>query len=153
MRSLELKIPPVIVVLIAGALMWGISRGVPKLHVTVPARNIVATAIAVIGAAISLMGVMAFRRAGTTVNPLEPNFSSKLVASGIYKRTRNPMYLGFLLLLIGWGVWLSNALALVIIPIFIGYMNRFQILPEERALSSIFGQEFPAYKSKVGRWL
>ena len=65
----------------------------------------------------------------------------------------NPMYLGLALTLLGWGVFLSNALAFVFIPAFIVYMNRFQIGPEERALEFLFAQDFLAYKAKVRRWL
>jgi protein-S-isoprenylcysteine O-methyltransferase Ste14 len=75
------------------------------------------------------------------------------VISGIYKLSRNPMYLGFLLVLVGWAVFLSNALAFVFVPAFIFYMNRFQIDPEEKALVGKFGQEFVDYKSRVRQWL
>jgi protein-S-isoprenylcysteine O-methyltransferase Ste14 len=75
------------------------------------------------------------------------------VRSGVYSFTRNPMYLGFLLVLVGWATFLSNALAFLILPAFILYMNRFQIEPEERALASLFAEEFVAYKSRVRRWL
>jgi protein-S-isoprenylcysteine O-methyltransferase Ste14 len=84
---------------------------------------------------------------------MDPASSSSLVLSGIYKFSRNPMYLGFLLALFGWAVFLSNALAFVFLPAFIFYMNRFQIEPEEKALAGKFGQEFVDYKSRVRRWL
>jgi len=73
--------------------------------------------------------------------------------SGVYRLTRNPMYLGFLLVLLGWAIFLSNALAFLLLPAFIFYMNRFQIEPEEKALTSLFGQQFVAYTSRVRRWL
>ena len=79
--------------------------------------------------------------------------SSALVRSGVYKLTRNPMYLGFLMLLSGWGIYLSNAGALLFVPMFLVYMNRFQIEREERALTSRFGQEFVEYATQVRRWL
>lgn len=87
------------------------------------------------------------------MNPLKPDTSSALVRSGVYNLTRNPMYLGFLMLLIGWGIYLSNAVALLFVPpMFLMYMNRFQIEPEERALTSRFGQEFIEYTTRVRRW-
>ena len=92
-------------------------------------------------------------RAGTTVNPIKPETAGSLVVSGIYRRTRNPMYLGFLLGLAGWAVFLSNALAFIFLPVFVLYLNRFQIRREERALASVFGKDFAAYQSKVRRWL
>ena len=63
------------------------------------------------------------------------------------------MYLGLLVILLGWAIFLANALAFVLLPAFILYMNRFQIEPGERALASLFGQEFVSYKSCVRRWL
>ena len=99
------------------------------------------------------LGILEFKRAKTTVNPTKPGLSSSLVRSGIYRHTRNPMYLGFLLILVGWATWTANLLAFVVLPVFVLYMNRFQIKPEERALTSIFGDEFKAYCSETRRWI
>jgi len=84
---------------------------------------------------------------------MTPQSASALVVSGIYRFTRNPMYVGFLFVLLGWAVWLSNGLSFLFLPAFVLYMNRFQIQPEERALHARFGQEFVAYTSRVRRWL
>jgi len=75
------------------------------------------------------------------------------VTSGIYRYTRNPMYLGLLLILLGWAVFLANIVAFIFLPAFIAYLNRFQIRPEEKAMASLFGQDFANYRSKVRRWL
>jgi protein-S-isoprenylcysteine O-methyltransferase Ste14 len=99
MRALDLKIPPVAVVLIAGALMWLSSRIAPTLGFVIPMRDFIAVAIALLGATTSILGVVSFRHAGTTVNPLTPTASSSLVRSGVYTVSRNPMYLGFAILL------------------------------------------------------
>ena len=153
MHVLELKIPPVAVVLAAAALMWLVAWAVPAFKFQLPARDLVAMSFALAGAVTSALGVVSFRRARTTVNPMKPELSSSLVASGIYGLTRNPMYLGFLLVLLGWAVFLSSVLAFLFLPAFILYMNRFQIDPEERALAALFGQEFTAYKARARRWL
>jgi protein-S-isoprenylcysteine O-methyltransferase Ste14 len=84
---------------------------------------------------------------------MKPESSSSLVVSGIYRWSRNPMYLGFLLGLLGWAIFLSNVLAFLFLPVFILYMNRFQIEPEEKALAVLFGKQFAAYKSRVRQWL
>ena len=84
---------------------------------------------------------------------MKPELSSSLVQSGIYTLTRNPMYLGFFLVLVAWAVYLSNALAFLILPVFIAYMNRFQIEPEERALKTLFGDAFTEYATRVRRWI
>jgi protein-S-isoprenylcysteine O-methyltransferase Ste14 len=95
MRVLELKIPPVAVVLVTAVLMWVGSSAAPTLGLVVPARDLVALCLVVAGSVTSILGVVSFRRAGTTVNPLTPGASSTLVRSGVYTLTRNPMYLGF----------------------------------------------------------
>lgn len=153
MRFLELKVPPPVVALFMAGLSWLASWAAPTLGFVLPHGNGVVLALLVAGVCVAMLGVASFRRARTTVNPLKPEKSSALVMSGIYRYTRNPMYLGLLLVLLGWASFLANALAFVFLPVFILYMNRFQIEPEERVLVSRFGQEFTAYLSKVRRWL
>ncbi|HEX6439024.1 MAG TPA: isoprenylcysteine carboxylmethyltransferase family protein [Candidatus Binatia bacterium] len=153
MRVLVLKVPPLAVGVLLAALMWLVSRAMPALSFVFPGRKSLALSFAITGAMIIIVGVASFRRAKTTINPMKPESSSSLVVSGIYKFSRNPMYLGFLLVLVGWAVFLSNALAFIFLPVFICYMNRFQIEPEEKALAGKFGQEFVDYKSRVRRWL
>lgn len=153
MRTLELKIPPVVLGLVLGAAMYATARFMPGFGFALSAGPIIATGLAVIGAVIALLGVVSFRRVGTTVNPLQPAAASQLVVSGIYRRTRNPMYLGMLLVLLGWGVFLRNGLAFIPAAAFIPLMNRLQIGPEERILAATFGPAFTAYQSAVRRWL
>ena len=153
MHVLELKVPPVAVVLVTAGCMWLVAWAVPALGFRFPARDLVAMSLALAGAVTSALGVISFRRAGTTVNPMKPESSSSLVTSGIYKLTRNTMYLGSILVLLGWSVYLSSLPAFLFLPAFIVYMNHFQIEPEERALAALFGQEFTAYKVRARRWL
>jgi protein-S-isoprenylcysteine O-methyltransferase Ste14 len=152
-RALDLKVPPVAVVVVTAALMWLGARALPRSDFLLPGRPWVAGGIALAGALLAVLGVVSFQRAKTTVNPMSPGSSSALVTSGVYRMTRNPMYLGFLLILLGWAAWLSNAMALVPVPGFALYLDCFQIRPEERALASRFGQEFNAYKARVRRWI
>ena len=153
MQALELKIPPpAVAVLIAGA-MWGISLVVPLLEMPTFIRVAAALAIALAGVGFSLAGVISFRRARTTVNPMKPETTSSLVCSGIYRVTRNPMYVGLLFVLVAWAVFLSSVWALLGPLAFVLYINRFQIAPEERVLSTMFGTSYSAYKSRVRRWL
>lgn len=153
MQRLELKIPPLPLVLLAGGSMWLIAWITPALGFVFPARLIWAAGVVVIGIVIAAMGIFSFWMAKTTVNPMKPDSSSALVVTGIYRLTRNPMYLGFLWILLGWGIFLSNALAFLILPGFVLYMNRFQIGPEERALTRLFGQAFVTYRTQVRRWI
>ena len=107
MGALELKIPPVILVLLAGAAMWALSAAAPSFAWQVPYRQAVAFALAVSGLTVAVVGVVSFRRASTTVNPIRPQDTSSLVTTGIYRLSRNPMYLGFLLLLVAWAMLLA----------------------------------------------
>lgn len=150
---LDIKVPPLVIVLIVAAMMWLVARVAPEGRVLFPGRNGFAICFVLAGIVIISLGMAAIRRAGTTVNPMKPESASALVNTGIYKRTRNPMYLGLLLVLLAWAIFLSNGLTFLFLPLFIVYMNRFQIEPEERALASNFGEEFVAYKAKVRRWI
>lgn len=153
MTTLELRVPPLAVVLIAGVLMGVIALGTPPLEWLRAVRVACGAAIASIGILVAVSGVVAFRRARTTVNPMRPDGASSLVVGGIYRYTRNPMYLGMLLVLIGWAAYLARPWALMVLPVLVIYMNRFQIGPEERVLVGIFGAEFEAYRRRVRRWL
>ena len=153
MRVLELKIPPPAVALVNALLMWLASRSSPVLAFVFPVANLLAVGLAAIGLTVAISGVVTFRLARTTLNPTKPEASSSLVSWGIYRITRNPMYLGLLLELTAWAIFLSNWLAFLFLPVFVIYINRFQIVPEERALTSLFAREFVDYQSRVRRWL
>ncbi len=153
MRALELKVPPLVVVLVVAAAMWLVATWVPSLSVAIPWRVAIAASLAVVGLAFAVAGVLAFRRARTTVNPTTPEATSSIVATGVYRISRNPMYVGMLFLLAGWATFVSNLLALLLLPVFVVYMNLFQIGPEERALSAHFGREYASYMRSVRRWL
>ncbi len=153
MRILENRIPPPIVALVVGLAMWGIASSTPTVPAGDSSQLIAASAIALIGVFFCIAGVVSFRLAKTTVNPLKPEKATSLVCSGIYRVSRNPMYVGFALFLLAWAVYLASLWALPGVAGFVLYINRFQIVPEERALSALFGGEFEEYKSRVKRWL
>lgn len=153
MQALELKIPPPVVALTVAVAMWGISLVTPRLETSTVFRGIAVLAIAILALGLSVAGVMVFRHARTTSNPLAPEKASSLVTSGVYRLTRNPMYLGLSLVLLAWAVFLSAPAALLGPLIFVLYISRFQIVPEERALTKLFGRTFADYKARVRRWL
>lgn len=153
MRLLELKVPPLIVFALTGALIWLVARASPDFHIEIPGREFIAAGLFVAGVAVAMIGVVSFRRARTTVNPLDPALASALVISGVYRWTRNPMYLGTLLCLLGWAAFKENAIGFLLLPGFVGYLNRFQIVPEEAALRERFGAEFESYRARVRRWI
>lgn len=153
MHNLELKVPPVAVVGAFATAMWLVSMVSPACQVSLPSRHLPALVLMAAGAGVALSGVLSFARAMTTVNPLKPETATALVESGIFRITRNPMYLGLLVVLLGWAVFLANGMALLMVPGFVLYMNRFQIAPEERALLARFGNVFANYTRRVRRWL
>jgi protein-S-isoprenylcysteine O-methyltransferase Ste14 len=150
---LELKIPPLLVLFIMAGAMLGVTYAAPTLSFRMPGRTVVALAFATLGVGSAIAGVIAFRQQHTTVNPLTPGASSAIVTGGIYRVSRNPMYLGFLLVLIGGAVYLANAGAALFLPAFVAYLTRYQIQPEERALLAKFGSQYAEYMSRVRRWL
>ena len=152
-QTLELKVPPPAVTLLMAIAMWLAVSTSSALAFALPGRLAVAIALAVLGGAISAAGIVSFRRARTTVNPTRPDAASSLVATGIYRFTRNPMYLGLFLVLVGWAAYLSNAVAFAGPLLFALYINRFQIVPEERALAAKFGAAFDDYRRRTRRWI
>ncbi len=149
------KIPPPIVAIVTASLMWVISKLIPVGLFDLPMglQVWVFVFFAFTGITLMLTGVFAFRKSKTTLNPFEPEQASSLILSGIYQKTRNPMYLGMLLILFGWAIFLGNAAAFLVLPVFVIFMNKFQILPEEKALEKLFGQEFSDYLLSVRRWI
>ncbi len=153
MRSLEHRIPPLLVAVLIAVAMWPLSATLPKVSVSPQLRIALAVAMALVGAAFSIAGAVAFRRAETTVDPLHPGRASTLVVDGVYRVTRNPIYVGLLLGLVALAVALASPVSLAGPVAFIVYINRFQIEPEERALLSKFGSEYETYMSSARRWL
>ena len=153
MSRLDLKIPPVVVFLIFGAIMWPLSKNVLSAAFALPGSWVIAIVLALVGFGVATSGFIAFRRHETTVNPTKPEEASSMVAVGAYRYTRNPMYLGLVIGLTAWAVYLSNAAALLSVVVFALYMTQFQIKPEERALQAKFGSNYDTYKAAVRRWL
>ena len=153
MSALDAKVPPPLVALIIGTGMWLASRAFGPTSVSFPVHLGLAAVLFLLGLGISVAGVREIRRAKTTINPTKPETASALVSTGIYRYTRNPMYLGMATWLLAWAAWLAAPVGLLGVPLFMLYMNRFQIMPEERALTSLFGGEFAAFKERVRRWL
>ena len=149
-RDMELKIPPIAAF---AALMVAVTSMLPGLIWLVPGRLVIAVGMALIGGAISLFGVVAFRRHHTTVNPMAPATATTIVSTGPYRFTRNPMYVGFILGLTGWAVFLSNIGSFLLVLGCALYLAQFQIKPEERELSKQFGKPFADYMASVRRWL
>jgi protein-S-isoprenylcysteine O-methyltransferase Ste14 len=153
MPSLEHKIPPPVVGALVAAAMWSVSALGPQFPIATGPKYAAVAILAVAGVAFDLLGLLAFRAFRTTVNPLKPERASAMVTSGVYRVSRNPMYVGMVLLLLAWAVYLSALLPFAGPPSFVLYITRFQIQSEERVLKGIFGEEYSAYAARVRRWL
>lgn len=147
------KIPPPLVMLIFGGLMWGSTFVIAPMTVAYTLKLGLAVFIVVLGVIFDILSIYSFRKHKTTVNPLKPESSNSLVVSGTYQLSRNPMYVGMALFLTAWSVYLASPIALLGVVGFVAYITKFQIKPEEQALESLFGSEYSEYKAKVRRWL
>jgi protein-S-isoprenylcysteine O-methyltransferase Ste14 len=150
---MELKIPPPAYMLLFSLIMLVLSK-------IAPGYRFDSTFLMFLGVLVGMAGLLCilwagglFFRSSTTVNPFTPHKSSRLVVHGLYQRTRNPMYLGLLLMLIGWALYLGASSAFFVPPFFVLCLNYFQIKPEERVLEGLFGEEYRVYQRKVRRWL
>ena len=148
-----LKIPPVAVTGIFAVLMWLLSLVTPNLAIALSLRIAVASALAAMGLSVIAFAVKGFRGERTSVNPMDLDRMSAIVTTGIYRVSRNPMYLGMLLCLIGFGWWLSNPASLAAAVLFVPTITRLQIIPEERALCGRFGSDYLDYCHTVRRWI
>lgn len=154
MALLELKIPPPLVAAVLAGAMYAASVLLPPVLALSPGLHVYAAlALAGVGVFLDLAGIFAFRKAQTTVNPLTPQRSSTVVTNGIYGITRNPMYLGLGLILLGLAVYLASLWALLGPVLYVAFITRFQIQPEERALAARFGASYSVYCVRVRRWL
>lgn len=153
MKFFEMRIPPVGVFLIAVILMVVLQRSAFTIEIELLYRMIIIAPLALFGAYMALMGVVEFKNAQTTVNPFKPENATKLLTTGVYSWSRNPMYLGLLCYLLALFVYFAAPIALVGPALFMIYMNRFQIYPEERYLTQLFGEEYVSYSAKVNRWI
>ncbi len=153
MDRLELKVPPVVVFILALGLMWASVVLLPSLAFELPFRTLLVMICVGGSGYIGIAGVLEFRRHQTTVNPHTPNNASTIVQTGIFRYTRNPMYLGLVVLLIGAMLYWQNVASAWVIVAFIGYLSRFQITPEECILTEKYGSQYTDYLHKVRRWI
>ena len=146
------RIPPPILLFFAGGLMWALHRWFPLARWIVPPWSRLGGVAAALGIAVAAAALVRFRRAGTTVNPMDLSKSSRLVTGGIFGLSRNPMYLGLSLLLVGWALWLGTASPWLVPPLFVILIVRLLIMPEEQALGRLFVEHYIAYRRRTARW-
>jgi protein-S-isoprenylcysteine O-methyltransferase Ste14 len=153
MPSLELKIPPPIVTLLFALVMWLVARHTMPFFLQPQLKWSFIAVFVLLGLSFDIAGLLAFRSKQTTINPLHPEKSSSLVSHGIYRITRNPMYVGMACFLSAWALFLDSPMTFLGVPLFMLYISRFQIVPEEKILTGLFGETFTHYQTQVRRWL
>ena len=151
---MHLRIPPPIVALIGVLLIFLSKDYILILYLHPYLQNTLSILFLVIGFVIILSATKEFKKSNTTVNPMKPETSTSLVTSGIFKYTRNPMYLGLSSILLASCFYFSSLLGIIVyVPFFILYITVFQIIPEEEVMKSLFNDEYLDYCSKVRRWI
>lgn len=152
-HRLENRIPPPFVALILAGTMWLGARVTPTFDLPNGWRITLALFSGAFALGFAAPAMRAFRAARTTINPVDLEGASTLVTSGIYRLSRNPMYLGLTSLLLAWSLWLAAPATLLGPVAFILFTSRFQIIPEERVMQAKFGQAYTDYRKRVRRWL
>ena len=153
LKKLELLLPPLPLTLVLCAMIILAAMLSPELSIVVPYSQIMAFVFWGLSAVFVLPAALSFIKAKTTVDPRVPEKSKQLVINGLYKISRNPMYLGFLCMIIGTGFFYTHIMAVIFAILFVPYMNRFQISLEEQALKNAFGDSYIQYCQRVRRWL
>jgi protein-S-isoprenylcysteine O-methyltransferase Ste14 len=153
MKALELKIPPPVYALGIAALMWLLNRYFPVFNWISSPWNKIGLAIIVLAIALDSSSLFLFFKKHTTVNPMHPDHTKSLVTEGLYRFTRNPMYVGLLVILTGFAIYLGSVTPFLLLPLFYWLITTQQIRPEERILEEKFGQQYLDYKKRVKRWL
>ena len=150
---MKLQVPPALQVAIFAFLIWLISKLTAVKHLNFEYQKELSWFIFASGVFIGIIAVYAFRKAQTTVDPRNPDKASKLVIVGIYKISRNPMYLGLFFILLAFVIKLGNLYAVPVLIIYVWYITAFQIKPEEIALKDLFGEDYSHYLKTVRRWI
>lgn len=152
MDWLELKVPPALSFVLTGLLMWVSSACFPSFESVGWFSCLLGWVAFSSGGLLCVLGLLAFISKRTTPDPRDPHQTSTLVCGGIYQYSRNPMYLGFVVILVSFMLWLGSPLLAIYIAGFVAFLTRFQIKPEERILRYRFGQAYQDYMNQVPRW-
>ena len=149
--NLENKIPPPIIALVVGIIISASSAIIKPFNIY--GIEFVAIVIMAGSFLIIILSINKFKKENTTINPMDLTQTIKLVVTGTFALSRNPMYLGLAGILIGVTLFLKAWLGFIAIPIFIMYINKYQIAPEEKILTEKFKDDYISYCSTVKRWI
>jgi len=151
--DLELKIIPPVQLIISSGLMVSLAIYFPQNHFDLSISLPITVLLILVASSIGILALYDFHKHQTTFHPHTPEKTSKVVDTGVFAYSRNPMYISLALTLIALGVYLQNYTSFIIVPLFIWYITRFQIIPEEKMLDKLFPSDYQAYCSNVRRWL
>lgn len=149
----KLKIPPPVYALVIAGLMWVLNQYLPIAHWIAVPWNTIGLILIVTALSFDVWSLFLFFRSHTTPNPMKPENASTIVSTGLYKFSRNPMYVGLLTVLLGYAIWLGSVTPFLLLPLFVFLITTQQIMPEEEILEKKFGAEYLDYKARVRRWL
>ncbi|MGL5031892.1 MAG: methyltransferase family protein [Aeromonas sp.] len=156
MNNLELRIPPPLIWLLCACGMWWQRGSMPLTLWQGSLLQVLLLALAlmllVVGAILGFGALLRFRQHKTTASPTQPQHTRHLVTSGVYRISRNPMYLGLICWLLAWGCYVGGAWLWVGPMVLAAWLTRFQIIPEERLLHARFGADYAHYCQQVRRW-
>lgn len=142
---------PPVVALVFVLVAYFLGRFIPLPFVMPSVLRYVGAALVVVGVLLGLGAFLEFQKARTTLDP--HGSTTQIVTSGVYRFTRNPIYLGFLLMIIGLPLYLGFVWGIVLAPLYIFLMNHLVIQHEEQYLERKFGDVYTSYTSRVRRWV
>tara|TARA_Y200000002_G_scaffold337094_1_gene305649 strand:+ start:239 stop:685 length:447 start_codon:yes stop_codon:yes gene_type:complete len=148
---MKTKIPPPIIALICIAINYLSTYLINPIKF--PNIEIIGGLILLFGLITAILAIILFKKTETTINPMTPEQTTTLVTTGIFSRTRNPMYLGLFFVISGTMLFFGSWFGIIILMFFVWYINKFQIIPEEEAIEKLFGDEYREYKKNVRRWI
>ncbi|NQY89361.1 MAG: isoprenylcysteine carboxylmethyltransferase family protein [Colwellia sp.] len=151
--NLELKVIPPVQLVICASLMFALAYYCPQYSFTLALSFPLIIFLIVLASIIGTLALYDFRKHKTTFHPHTPEKTRKVVDSGIYAHSRNPMYLALALILFALAIYLKNIACFAVMPLFIWYITRYQIKPEEEMLNKLFPTDYQIYSQKVRRWL
>ena len=149
--NLKTKIPPPLVTIAFGILIYYSTEIIPS--VTFTFQGFLGALFLIAGLGVMISAILTFRRLQTTINPLQPDTASSLASTGVFKLSRNPMYLAMLLILIALALYTGAVASIFLLPGFIIYISVFQIVPEEQAMRELFSEAYADYCEQVRRWI
>lgn len=150
---MKLRIVPPLFGLICALLMLGVAMLLPAATILFPSQKIVALIVMAMGISLDVIAAIQFRKHATTISPFNPEKTVSVVKNGVFGISRNPMYLGMLLILIGIGVFLGSPINIIVLIAFVAAITSLQIKPEEEVLEAKFGSDYAAYRYHVRRWI